>query len=87
MNKILIKQTPCDQAKSKIPPKNHSQPTSESKLDIMDLAPLLLTSSISKVIRSAMTPNVLSDLLPGHLGWLMDAHTDMDNGGVCLRGF
>ena len=48
----------------------------------MDLAPLLLTSSISEVVRSAMTPNVLSDLLPGHLGWLMHAHTDMDNGGV-----
>jgi hypothetical protein len=86
MSKILIKQTPYDQAKSKTPPKNHSQPASESKVDIMDLAPLLLTSSISEVIRSPMTPNVLRDLLPGHLGGLMHAHTDMDNGGVCLRG-
>ena len=53
-------------------------PKTKSKRDVMNLAPLLLASSITKMIRSAIHPNVLGNLLPRYLWGLI--HVDADVG-------
>lgn len=53
-------------------------PKTKSKRDVVNLAPLLLASSIAKMIRSAISPNVLGNLLPRYLWWLI--HVDADVG-------
>lgn len=42
-----------------------------SDFHIMDLAPLLLACRVPKLIRASMSPDMLRNLLPGDLWWLL----------------